>query len=114
MNDPGSALSAETIQRVWATTLAIYAVVLVIVAVLLTLILREAGRIKAGVLEVWNTGQKIANNTVHIALLDKTNAVAAQILASAKGVVGATTAIKTHAEGCPGCPACVLGPRWSR
>lgn len=106
--------SAETIERVWTTSLMVYGVVVVVVAVLLTLIVREARRIKAGVAQIWNTGQKIANNTIHIALLDTTNHVAGQILESAKGVVGATAAIKAHAEGCPGCPTCVLGPEWSR
>ena len=110
----GTGVSADTVRQVWVTTLVIYGVVLVVVAGLLTLILRAARRITAGVAEVWNTGQKIANNTVHIALLDKTNAVAAEILASAKGIVGATAAIKAHAEGCPGCPACVVGPGWKR
>ena len=107
-------MSEETVVRVWAITLVIFAVVLVVVAVLLTLIVREARRIRGGVAEIWNVGQKIANNTVHIALLDRTNHVAAQLLQSAKGVVGATAAIKAHAEECPGCPSCVLGPRWMR
>ena len=107
-------INAETVQRMWIITLVIYGVVLLIVALLLTLIVREARRIKAGVSEIWNVGQKIANNTVHIALLDRTNHVAAQLLQSAKGVVGATAAIKAHAEECPGCPSCVLGPRWMR
>ncbi|MDQ3809644.1 MAG: hypothetical protein M3336_05075 [Chloroflexota bacterium] len=107
-------MSAETVQRMWIITLVIYGVVLLVVAILLTLIVREARRIKAGVSEIWNVGQKIANNTIHIALLEKTNHVAGQILQSAGGVVGATAAIKAHAEECPGCPACVLGPRWLR
>ena len=107
-------LDAGTIQRVWIITLAIYGVVLLVVAILLTLIVREARRIKAGVSAIWNVGQKIANNTIHIALLDTTNHVAVGILKSAKGVVAATAAIKAHAGECPGCPACVLGPRWSR
>ncbi len=106
--------SAETIQQVWITTLVIYFVVVAVVAVLLTLILRTARQIRGGVAAIWNTGQQIANNTVHIALLEKTNAAALQILESAKGIIGATGAIKVHAEGCPGCPACVLGPRWQR
>jgi hypothetical protein len=110
----GAGVSADTVRQLWVATLVVYGVVLIVVAVLLTLILRAAQRITAGVAEIWNTGQKIANNTVHIALLDKTNAVAGQILASAKGIVAATAAIKGHAEGCPGCPACVLGPRWKR
>ncbi len=107
-------LDAGAIQRVWIITLAIYGVVLLVVAILLMLIVREARRIKAGVSAIWNVGQKIANNTIHIALLDTTNHVAARILESAKGVVAATAAIKAHAGECPGCPACVLGPRWSR
>ena len=106
--------SAETIQRVWTVTLAVYGVVVVVVALLLTLIVREARRITAGVGAIWTVGQKIANNTIHIALLDTTNHVAGRIFQSAKGIVGATAAIEAHAEECPGCPACVLGPRWSR
>ena len=107
-------LSTETVQRVWITSLVIFVVVLVVVAVLLTLVVREARRIRAGVAEIWTVGQRIANNTIQIALLEKTNHVAGQILASAAGVVGATGAVKAHAEECPGCPACVLGPRWLR
>ena len=109
-----SELDAGTIQRVWILTLAIYGVVLLVVATLLTLIVREARRINAGVSEIWNVGQQIANNTIHIALLDTTNHVAGRILESAKGIVGATAAIEAHAGQCPGCPACVLGPEWSR
>lgn len=110
MND----ISTETVQQMWIVTLVIYAVVVLVVAVLLTLIVREARRITSGVSAIWTVGQKIANNTIHIALLDTTNHVAAQILDSAKGVVGATAAIQGHAEECPECPACILGPRWSR
>jgi hypothetical protein len=109
-----NALTADTVHRVWMTTLVIYGVVVLVVALLLTLIVREARRIKGGVAQIWNVGQRIANNTIHIALLDTTNHVAGQILGSAKGIVGATAAIKAHAEGCPGCPACVLGPGWMR
>ena len=103
--------SLETIQRVWTVSLVIYAVVLIVVVVLLRLILGEASRIRAGASEIWNVGQKIANNTIHIALLDTTNHVAAQILTSAVGVAGATGALQAHTPSCPGCPACVLGPR---
>jgi hypothetical protein len=105
-------MTEETVVRVWVTTLVIYAVVLVVVTALLTLIVREARKIREGVSEIWNVGQKIANNTIHIALLEKTNQIAGRILQSAGGVVGATAAVRAHAEQCPGCPACVLGPRW--
>ena len=101
-------ISADTIQWMWITTLVIYAVVLVVVAVLLTLILRAAREVRSGVSTIWTVGQQVANNTIHIALLDTTNHVAAEILGSAKGVVAATAAMAAHAVHCPGCPACVL------
>ncbi len=100
----------EAIQRVWITTLVIYAVVLVVVAVLLTLILRAARDVRRGVSTIWTVGQQVANNTIHIALLDTTNHVVGETLDSAEGVVTATPAMGVHPAGCPGCPACVLGP----
>jgi hypothetical protein len=104
--------SAGTIQTIWTLSLVILVVVIVVVAVLLTLILRTAQDINGGVSGIWNVGQRIANNTIHLALLEKTNAGAQRILDSAVGVIGATAAIEAHAADCPGCPTCVLGPRW--
>ena len=109
-----SSVSPETIQTIWAITLGIFVVVLIVVAILLTLILRTARDITGGVSAIWNVGQRIANNTIHIALLNKTNQVAAQILASAVGIVHATAAVKDHAEDCPMCPQCIIGPEWLR
>lgn len=106
-------LTMETVLQVWTVTLVIYAVVLLVVATLLTLIVLTAKRIRAGVGAIWVGGQKIANNTIHIALLQQTNAAADAILASAVGVIGATGAIKAHAASCPGCPACVIGAGWT-
>lgn len=105
-----SDISPEAIQRIWITTLVIYAVVLIVVAALLTFILRAAREVRNGVSTIWTVGQQVANNTIHIALLDTTNHVVAEILGSAKGVVAATAATAAHAGHCPGCPACVLGP----
>ena len=104
--------SADTIRSVWTLTLVVFVVVLVVVAILLTLILRAAHDIRHGVAIIWNVGQRIANNTIQLALLRKTNDGAKAILQSAVGVIGATAAIQAHAADCPGCPACVLGPRW--
>lgn len=106
--------SPEAIAQVWTLSLVIYLVVVGVVALLLWLILRTARGIRGGVSDIWTVGQKIANNTIHIALLQKTNAVAGGILASATGVVQATAAIDRHAHECPGCPACVLGPQEAR
>ena len=102
-------MTPQTIQQVWIVSLIIFAVVLVVVAVLLTLILVTAKRIRTGVSAIWNAGQKVANNTVHLALLDRTNHIAGRILQSAGGVAGATGAIAQHAAGCAGCPQCVIG-----
>jgi len=101
---------ADTIQRMWTVTLVVYGVVLIVVAALLTLVLRAARTVLGGVASIWTVGQQVANNTIHIALLDTTNHVAGEILDCAKGVVAATAALKAHAESCPGCPVCVLGP----
>jgi hypothetical protein len=106
--------SADTVRQVWTISLVIFFVVVAVVAFLLLQILRGAQAVRAGVSDIWTVGQKVANNTIHIALLTRTNAVAGQILASAVGVVHATAAIKAHAETCPGCPACVLGPERAR
>jgi hypothetical protein len=105
---------ADTIQRMWTITLVVYGVVLVVVAVLLALILGAARQVLAGVAAIWTVGQQVANNTIHVALLDTTVHVAGEILQSARDVIRATTALKAHAERCPGCPACVLGPEASR
>ncbi len=109
-----SNVTPETVQTIWMISLAVFTVVLVVVAILLTLILRTARDITGGVSAIWNVGQRIANNTIHIALLKRTNLVAGRILQSAVGVVHATDGVKSHAEVCPGCPACVLGPEWLR
>ena len=106
--------SPETVRNVWTLSLVVFTVVLVVVAVLLTLILRAARDVNAGVSAIWNVGQRIANNTIHLALLEKTNAGAEAILKSAVGVIKATATVKEHSADCPGCPACVLGPRWKR
>jgi hypothetical protein len=109
-----TALDAGTIQTMWTVTLVVYGVVLVVVAVLLALILGAARRVLAAVSSIWTVGQQIANNTIHIALLDTTPHVAGEILASVGGVAAATAAMSMHAQRCPGCPDCVLGPEASR
>lgn len=108
-------MTPEAIQQVWILSLVIFVVVLVVVAALLTLILRTARQIHSGVSAIWNAGQRVANNTIHLALLDRTNHIAGQILQAAGGVAGATAAIADHAANCPGCPDCVIGKRgWFR
>lgn len=102
-------MTPDGVQQVWIASLVVFLVVLVVVALLLTMILSTARQIHGGVSAIWTAGQKVANNTVHLALLDRTNYLGGAILASAGGIASATDAIATHAAGCPGCPNCVIG-----
>ncbi len=87
---------------VWLVSLGIGAVVILVVAVLLTLIVRTARQIDGAVSDIWTVGQRIANNTIHIPLLNHTNRVVDDILERAGGIDGATNAIEQHALECPG------------
>src|SRR5262245_6561284 len=102
-------MTPGTIQQMWLLSLAIFVVVLAVVAALLTLILSTAKQIHGGVSAIWNVGQRIANNTVHLALLDRTNCLVKAMLPAAARIAASTDSIATHANGCPGCPTCVIG-----
>lgn len=105
MNLPTSPEGA--IILMWAITLTLGLVVALVVTALLYWIHHEAKIIRDGVSEIWNVGQRTANNTIHIPLLYSTNAVAARILGSAVRVIEGAAAIEQHAQGCPGCPQCL-------
>lgn len=99
-----------TLQTVWWISLGIGAVVLLVVAFLLTMIRKTAGKILNGVSDIWTHGKLVANNTIQIPLfLGTTNQVVGQIKDEAVAILGAANAIEQHASGCPGCPECVLG-----
>lgn len=116
--DPGFppllAVSATTAETIWWASLGIFLVVLLVVALLLQLILGSARRIEGGVAEIWTVGKLIAGNTVQIATLKRINQLAGEVVAAASGIDGALERIAGHAEECPGCPACVTGPRGPR
>ena len=101
--------SEAAVQQVWLVSLALYFVVVLVVALMLTLILLTARKIHAGTAVIWTVGQKVANNTIEIPLLVRTNHLAGRILHSAGRTAGAVQAIRNHAEACPRCPACVIG-----
>jgi hypothetical protein len=101
--------SEGAVQQVWIISLVLYFVVVLVVALLLTLILQTARRITEGTAAIWTVGQKIANNTIQVPLLVRTNRIASRILESAGRTAGAVHAVRQHAEGCPRCPACVIG-----
>ena len=87
---------------VWWASLGIGAAVIAVVAVLLALIVRTARQIDGAVADIWTVGQRIANNTVHIPLLNHTNRVVEAVLDRAAGIDGAAAAIEEHALDCPG------------
>lgn len=106
---PSSALEAA--RFVWWVSLALGLVVSAVVAILLWLIQRRALAINGHVARIWDVGQRVAANTVHIPALYRTATVAEEILATAVRIDAGAAAIETHATGCPGCPGCMLDHR---
>ena len=84
------AASAQTVQLVWSVSLVLGIVVTVVVAVLLHLLLKTTRRILAAAADIWTDGQRVANNTVQIAMLDRTNQLFAGILTEAVLLAGDT------------------------
>lgn len=93
----------------WWISLMLGAVVIVVVAVLLNMILQTAKGIHTTASSIWDGGTRIANNTVHVPDLARTNGFAVSILKQAPDLLHQLERIKGHAEDCPGCPTCVLG-----
>ena len=97
-----------TVYTVWWVSIVLLLVVTGVVALLLALVLRTGQSILGVVGEIWTHGKLVANNTIQIPMLRETNRLAGAILETAKQIVGGAAAIEQHAEGCPGCPECVL------
>ena len=99
----------DAISIIWGISLIIGLVVIGVVAFLLHLIRSTAQKIDIAAAEIWTQGKLTANNTIQIPLfLITTNSVVGQIYQSAGNIAAGAAAIQQHAEGCPGCPACVL------
>lgn len=93
--------SDNLIANYWKVSLAVGAVVVGVVAFLLNILTRTAAQIDAGASEVWRVGKLIANNTVHVPLLVRTNQVAGEILKASEGIARATTRIGKAVLGTP-------------
>ncbi len=61
------------ILELWWLSIAIFAVVIVVVAVLLALILQAAKQVDRHAVDIWTAGKEIAGNTVSIWILDDVN-----------------------------------------
>jgi hypothetical protein len=94
-------VSAHTVVRYWRISLGIGLVVIGAVALLLSTLATIVTRIEAGAAEIWRVGKLIANNTVHVPLLVRTNQVVADILPAADGIARATERIRRAVAGDP-------------
>ncbi len=83
----------DTTTRWWISALAIGGVVVGVVAALLLRIIRAANSIDRYAADIWDAGQKIAGNTASIWMLEQTNSVAGQILATAQSIDAHAAAI---------------------
>jgi hypothetical protein len=92
----------------WWISLGLGVVVTAVVAALLIVLYREAILIRAVVSKIWDVGQRVANNTVHVPLLYRTAEGVEAILGVAGNIARSAGAIETHARGCPGCPQCIM------
>jgi hypothetical protein len=99
-------MTPRAVYTVWSLSLVLGVVVLGVVTALLELILRSARRIESVVGDIWTAGKGVANNTIHIALLHRTNLTLGRILEAAGGILSAVSAIRAHAQRCPRCPDC--------
>jgi len=77
----------------WILSLSLGAVVIAVVVALLLRIIRAAQSIDGYASDIWDAGQQIAGNTASIWMLGTTNAVAGQILETAKSINGHAAAI---------------------
>lgn len=84
------AASTQTVNLVWGVSLVLGVVVTIVVALLLNAVLASTRRIHRVAADIWTDGQRVANNTIHIALLDRTNQLFGGILAEAGPLARAT------------------------
>ncbi len=95
MHDPlRRTVPGHVVVRYWRISLGIGLVVIGAVALLLSTLARTVAQIEAGAAEIWRVGKLIANNTVHIPLLVRTNQIVAKIQPAADGIARATERIR--------------------
>lgn len=93
----------------WWITLGMGLVVTGVVAGLLAAIVASARRIETTLEQVWVAGPLLASNTAHLDQLRRINEAAGHTLAAAGRIRAAAIRLLEHANGCPGCPQCVIG-----
>jgi predicted membrane-bound mannosyltransferase len=97
----GPRVGPGTMARYWGAALVAGLVVTGVVGALLHILASTAEAIQGGAAEIWRVGKLIANNTVHIPLLIRTNQLVASILGAADGIAVATARIAAAVTGKP-------------
>lgn len=99
---------SSTAANLWVAGLVIAVIVLLVAGVLLTFVLRTAAAIDDGAKEIWTVGKQVANATVELSLLRRTNQLVADVNEAATGILSNARRIARHSGNCSGCPRCVL------
>jgi len=99
---------SSTAANLWIAGLVIAVIVLLVAGVLLTFVLRTAAAIDDGAKEIWTVGKQVANATVELSLLRRTNQLVADVNEAATGILANARRIARHSGSCSGCPRCVL------
>ena len=95
------------VMLLWQIAPAVLLAVTVIVAGLLYVLNGRARQIDLAVGRIWQAGQRVANNTVHVPQLFQIADGVDAILETAGLIAGHADAIERHAKACPGCPQCI-------
>lgn len=88
--------------QLWWLSIAIFALVVVVVALLLGLIIAAAKSIDEHAAAIWVVGKKIAGNTVSIWMLEQTNAQLGQISNTVTTIGQVATSIDDRLRGLAG------------
>lgn len=98
---------SEQAMSLWQIALVVTLVVALVVAGLLYWLHNRAREIDRLVGAIWQAGQRVANNTVHIPQLYGIADAVDATLAKTSRIATHTGAIEAHAASCPGCPRCI-------
>lgn len=82
----------------WWLAIIVLVVVSAVVWLLLYLVARTAEQVETAVAEVWEHGQRVANNTIHIPKLYEVAGGVEAILGRAGRIAASAEALKSHAE----------------
>ena len=92
---------------IWIISVVLAFVVTAVVGLLLWMILAKAKQINDGVSQIWDVGQMIAANTIHVPALIQTNSLVNSITEKVPGLLGELDQIESHAQSCENCPKCI-------